>query len=1093
MPEAPGPLGSVPGLAPFALRDAPALIERVFPAQKVGVEAQKERKSGAGQTLTALGSYWKGRKPLVLVRACILGALLPATEDTAGDLALFEALLAMDERGLRRRQPKVTPAHIVAKLPDDTAAWMPHIEPKPTAGAAADEQDDETDEAEGAEESLATGARRWRWRKVRLSHIRKPAERRMERARIMAERDVLKARAFAAMSFAEKIFICKRPEEIEAIRDAADPLYADVLAEANSRLGTTAQTLPELVHQLGIARFGHAPVVGDPFAGGGSIPFEAARLGCGVVASDLNPVAAMLTWGALNIIGAAPETRKEIAEEQRRVALAVDAEVTRLGIEHDEHGNRAKAFLYCVEVVDPQTGWRVPLTPSWVISRNRRTVARLVPDYAHKRFDILIEDGVSAAELEAAELGTVRDGHLVYDIAPVPGGEEREWRIPIARLRGDGEGPLETGGTRGNLLRPWDLHDVAPREPIWDAVSEPVLAGSPPGAWVGGDIFLERLFCIQWMDAGDLREGKTRPTTWFAAPNAADLAREERLRALVEDRIADWQAVGLVPDMRIEPGEKTDEPIRTRGWTYWHHLFSPRQLALMAIMKREIRRVNDPLAACAMFFDLTFMADKSARLSHWRVGFPGSNTTAASADAVEHVFYNQALNTFYVYGAKGLFMLQSDVHEVFKNFPLAGQGKVETGDATRISVPSDLWVYDPPYADAVHYHEITEFFIAWLRSNPPGPFADWTWDSLRPFAIQGKGDEFRSAMAKALAGMAGSMPANGLQICMFTHQDAQVWADLAEIVWSAGLQVSAAWYVSTEAESPFRSEGHVQGTVLLVLRKRAGEEGAWTDDLVPELKFRVEEQVNRLLALDAAALRDRGEHAFSSSDIQMAGYAAALEVLTGYTRIDGDDMTRAALRPRAKGETGIVGRMIELAVQTAAELLVPDGFDAALWQRLNNASERFWLKMAEIEGARPAGTPAKLDEYQTFAKAFRCTDWRPLMEEASANHARLRGAVAFGRAVMEGHEFARGLIRPVLFAIRGLVQAASGQRDPAEVGAAAIHTLRDLFGPDWMRRRSDAMAIAAWLGRSQQQSRPEEAEAGRVLAELIRTERFQPG
>jgi hypothetical protein len=438
-------------------------------------------------------------------------------------------------------------------------------------------------------------------------------------------------------------------------------------------------------------------------------------------------------------------------------------------------------------------------------------------------------------------------------------------------------------------------------------------------------------------------------------------------------------------------------------------------------------------------------------------------------------------------------MLQPDEHEAFASFPVEGEGTVFTSDATRSMRQSDLWVYDPPYADAVHYHEITEFFIAWLRRNPPGAFAEWTWDSLRPYAIQGKGDEFRAAMAKALAAMAAAMPENGLHVCMFTHQDAQVWADLAEIVWSAGLQVSAAWYVSTEAENAFRAEGHVQGTVLLVLRKRAGEEGAWTNDLVPELRYRVEQQVNRLLALDAVALRDRGEHAFSSSDIQMAGYAATLEVLTGYTRIDGEDMTRAALRPRTKGDAGIVGQMIELAVQTAAELLVPDGFDAALWQRLNNASERFWLKMAEIEGARPAGTPAKLDEYQTFAKAFRCTDWHPLMEEATANRARLRGAVAFGRAVMESHEFARGLIRPVLFAIRGLVQAAATQRDPAEAGAAAIHTLRDLFGPDWMRRRSDAMAIAAWLGRSQQLSRPEEAEAARVLAELIRTERFQTG
>jgi len=47
-------------LTPYALRDAPALIESVFPAQKISFEAQRERKAGAGQTLTALGSYWKG-------------------------------------------------------------------------------------------------------------------------------------------------------------------------------------------------------------------------------------------------------------------------------------------------------------------------------------------------------------------------------------------------------------------------------------------------------------------------------------------------------------------------------------------------------------------------------------------------------------------------------------------------------------------------------------------------------------------------------------------------------------------------------------------------------------------------------------------------------------------------------------------------------------------------------------------------------------------------------------------------------------------------------------------------------------------------
>ena len=72
-----------PKVTPFSLKDAPSLIERVWPAQKISVEAQKERKAVKGQTLTALGSYWKGRKPLILVRACVLGSIVyhPPADD----------------------------------------------------------------------------------------------------------------------------------------------------------------------------------------------------------------------------------------------------------------------------------------------------------------------------------------------------------------------------------------------------------------------------------------------------------------------------------------------------------------------------------------------------------------------------------------------------------------------------------------------------------------------------------------------------------------------------------------------------------------------------------------------------------------------------------------------------------------------------------------------------------------------------------------------------------------------------------------------------------------------------------------------------
>ncbi|MFS8799906.1 DNA methylase, partial [Synechococcus sp. R60.3] len=161
-------------------------------------------------------------------------------------------------------------------------------------------------------------------------------------------------------------------------------------------------------------RFGHRPRVGDTFCGSGQIPFEAARLGCDVYASDLNPIACMLTWGALNIVGADEATRREIEAAQKAVAEAVDREITALGIEHDEHGNRAKAYLYCLETRCPHTGWMVPMAPSWVISKTRNVVAKLIPNYDQKRFEIEIVSGVSEAEMTAAAKGTVQKGDLVY-------------------------------------------------------------------------------------------------------------------------------------------------------------------------------------------------------------------------------------------------------------------------------------------------------------------------------------------------------------------------------------------------------------------------------------------------------------------------------------------------------------------------------------------------------------------------------------------------------------------------------------------------------------------------------------------------------
>lgn len=476
-----------PGLAPFSLKDAPSLIERQLPVGRLSAEAYKERKAGAGQTLTALGSYWKGRKPLILVRAVVLGSLLPAS-DAAADLDIFLKLMAMDDAAFGRRFnssasefARLFPEHAETVAFNRTRAWRSDIrvEELKTRAASVRTPVEPSDPRECLLKALATFAKSGRATKPSASAVEFAelfptwADELTEEVETgwrwradldEVERQAGVAEGFASLPYAERLKHVRRPEECDE-SDLLSPVWPAV----NRHLGTTARSLPELVEQLGIARFGHRPKLADTFCGGGSIPFEAARLGCDVYASDLNPIACMLTWGAFNIIGASKERRAEIEAAQREVAEAVDAEITRLGIEHDADINRAKAYLYCLETRCPRTGWMVPMAPSWVVATNSRTVAKLVPDHTNKRYDIEIHFGVSAAEMAEAAQGTLRDGRLIHPMNPEKSGVE------IKTIRGDYR---DAQGNARNRLRLWENSDFVPRP---------------------DDIFQERLYCIQWI------------------------------------------------------------------------------------------------------------------------------------------------------------------------------------------------------------------------------------------------------------------------------------------------------------------------------------------------------------------------------------------------------------------------------------------------------------------------------------------------------------------------------------------------------------------------------------------------------------------
>ena len=1003
----------MPQVVPFSLSNAPSLIERVWPAQKISVETKREFDAHGAQTLTALGSYWKGRKRLVYVRACVLGALLPATDDPEKDLEIFERLMAIDDRAFLHREMKLKPHQIVA-LAIEAGAMTERDIPRVLRPRRGEASTEETHAAYRAGQTAFNG---------NSSEI--------ERVRLAA---------YSTFPYDKKVALSLRPEELPA--SAYDPIWPEV----DAHLGTHASSHAELVEQLGIMRFGRKPIAGDVFSGSGQIPFEAARLGCDVYASDLNPLACMLTWGALRLVGGARELHMRLAEARARVAAHVESEIDALGVERNERGDRAKAYLYCIDIVCPATGYRVPVLPSLIVSKIRRTVGRLVANHPAKRIDIELVAEATDADLDAAKPGTYQSGTIVYEL------EGQTYRVSMESIRGD---TRRVHGASSNALRLWENEDIVPRE---------------------DDILGERLYAIQWMRAGTEHTG--RPELFFTHPSERDLYREKLVIETVAANLADWQRRGFVPDMLIERGEKTDEPIRTRGWTRWHHLFTPRQLLVGASIARAIADVDDPEIAACLQFDRTFTADKSSRLSQWRLGSPGREGRAPSADGVEHVFYNQALNTFFNFGVRASSGLEVGESISYKNFPVSGTATIKTHPAEQIECEADIWITDPPYADAVNYHEITEFFIAWLRKNPPDPFAEWLWDSRRPLAVKGDGEDFRDAMVRTYRALASNMPDNGLQIVMFTHQNADVWADMAQIFWGAGLQVTGAWYVTTETMSDTKKGGYVQGTVTLVLRKRLEDERGYRDEIVQDLKAEVAHQMDTMVGLNQT-LRGHGrvENLFEDADLQMAGYAAALRVLTRYAFIDGVDMTKEALRPRKKGERGVVGEIIEFAVQVANEHLVPEGLDAGLWERLNG-SERFFMRMLDIEttGAK------KLDNYQNFAKAFRVEkDWqRDMMGSLKANDARLRTAAEFKKSVFDG-DFGVSRTRAVLFALHEIQSEVEGDM--------VLSHLRDLV-PGYLAEREDLISIAAYIARKRAGVVESEAGAARILQGLMRNERL---
>ena len=1000
----------------------PAFIETQFPIARLSAESYKERKANNGQTLTRLGKWW-GRKPLILVRAAILGMLMPASADPKKDREIFLKILTMDDAGAWQRCKGEIPI----------AAWR---------DAASAEIQEEYFGARGFKQGLSDEEKEEVCAQI-WEALTEAEQQALDAQRL---RPVADRATFDALTYADRLRHCERPENVPGPTPTA-------WAEINAHLGTTATGLTELVEQLGQRRFGHTPRVGDCFCGGGSIPFEAARIGCQAFGSDLNPVAGLLTWASLHLLGGGQAVQEEVMRVQAEALAAADRQVTEWGIERNDRGERADAYLYCVEVKPEGCDYYIPLAPSWLVGEKTKVVARWqrVPGSDRLQPDIAV---VADAELKRYKEGqgaTVADSRVIDPFDP-----DRSWSVEALR------------GPEG--LRRWCNEDLVPRP---------------------GDVFQERLYCIRWVKTV-IRNGKPKKVRRYAAPDAADLAREASVLALLQEHFADWQLAGFIPSKAMpEDGDKTDEPIRNRGWTHWHHLFTPRQLLTLGLLAEvSARTASLGASRVASLLGLGRMADWNSRLSAWM--FHKGNEKG------NQVFYNQALNCHFNYAARPLpkledtFSILADVsHDAFD-----ARATVRSSDARDLRQTCDLWITDPPYADAINYHELGDFFLAWYDKQLAEAFPEWAADARAELAVRGDGEDFRRSMVEIYKNLARHMPDNGLQMVMFTHQDPAVWADLGMILWAAGLKATAAWTISTETEAVGIKKGnYVQGTVCLVLRKRAVNEPGFLDEVYPLVEDEVKRQIASMQALD-----EDGEPNFNDADYQLAAYAAALKVLTQYGTLDGRDVEHEVFAVRARAEKSDFQTVIERALGIACDTLVPRGLDAS-WRDLSLV-ERYYLRALDIEsrGERRKGM------YEELARGFGVTDIRPLLKSDKANGARMLTPSGFAATGMEApgegsavalparrgraatgapHPFAASPLRHLLFAIRE-TSATDNSPEPGR------QYLRDTFGQgywgqrerfigllDWLAALGNAEGMGEWIG---------DSEAARILAGRLRND-----
>ncbi|MBI3799263.1 MAG: DUF1156 domain-containing protein [Deltaproteobacteria bacterium] len=694
------------------------------------------------------------------------------------------------------------------------------------------------------------------------------------------------------------------------------------------------------------------PLVVDPFAGGGSIPLEALRLGCEAFASDLNPVACLILKTMLEDI---PRYGLKLAEELRRVGIEVKQSAEKELADFyptDPDGAKPIAYLWArtVRCESPNCGAEIPLVRSfWLCKKaNRRRALRPKVNRTvgaqHAAPIVEFEIFEPKTENEVPK-GTVAGAKATCPCCAIVLSQDRV-RVQLREQRGGADPSFDSRGHR-----------------------------------IGG----ARLLAVVTLYPGQQGRHYRLPTE---RDKDAVLQATKTLAAVTAK---DLPGLSLVPDEPILQSKVArNSPFRFHlyGCDSFGQVSSARQKLLLSTLARHMREQNNsnaPLRACLSIL-VNRLGNASTSLCRWH----------SSGEKIEGMFSRQAISMVWDFceavpfaEATGGFdgALEWILYVVENlarvNLPI---GQVQQADAVEsplVDGSAIIWFTDPPYYDAVSYADLSDFFFVWFKRTLPGhPLLRDPFDPqnlLTPKIREAIQDEtkqvngrpkdrafFEEAMARAFAEGRRVLKDDGIGCVVFAHKTTEGWEALLSGMIQGGWVITGSWPISTEmgARLRARESAALPTSVHLVCRPRPEDApiGDWAD-VLRELPNRIGDWMERLMA-----------EGVRGADLVFACIGPAMEVYSRYAKVEdaegreiplGGDPT--ASEPYKRGVLAYVwetvGRIALGQILGTAEARTRNGAAGALEEDARLTALFLWtLQATDIGAAKTNGEEIEEEE-----------------------------------------------------------------------------------------------------------------------------------